>query len=418
MKILFVVPYVPSLVRARSYNLIRSLSARRHHVTVATLWSGDRDRAALAELASICHEVQAVRLPAWRSLLNCVRAVPASEPLQAWYSWSAELADRVAVLQSKADVTHVEHLRGVKYALHAQARSTAGRPPIVWDSVDCISYLFGQAVHARTDLAGRLVNRFELSRTRRYEGRMATEFDRVLITSAVDRDALVAAMPASSRAIESSAARIRLIPNGVDTGYFSPTGEPRRPRTLVFSGKMSYHANVASVHHLVTAVMPRVWARVPDVEVVIVGQHPPRSVRDLATAHSPRVTVTGSVPDVRPFLRAATAAMVPLVYGAGSQFKVLEAMACETPVVATSRAVAALDARPGRDLIVVDEPGRFADAVVGLLENPVLQRDIGRSGRAYVEAHHRWDLIAARLEAIYEEALAAHAGRPLERIAG
>jgi sugar transferase (PEP-CTERM/EpsH1 system associated) len=401
-------------VRARSYNLIRSLSLR-HEVVVATVWTSEKDRAALDALRSVCHDVQAVRLPVWRSLVNCVRAVPGPEPLQASYSWSPELAAKIAALQGKADVLHVEHLRGARYALHAQA--AASTPPIVWDSVDCISYLFGQSVRARSDRLGRLVNRFELSRTRGYEGRLASQFDRVLITSAVDRDALLASVPAPERARGKGGVQVSIVPNGVDTGYFSPTDQARRPRTLVFSGKMSYHANVAAVDHLVKAVMPRVWARVPEAELVIVGQNPPRRVRALA-ADSPRVTVTGSVPDVRPYLRSAAAAVIPLVYGAGSQFKVLEAMGCGTPVVATPRAVGALDARPGRDVVVADEPESFADAVVGLLGDPERQREIGRAGRAYVEAHHQWSRIATRLEGIYDEVVAARSGRRLERAAG
>jgi glycosyltransferase involved in cell wall biosynthesis len=210
---------------------------------------------------------------------------------------------------------------------------------------------------------------------------------------------------------------VSIVPNGVDTGYFSASGERRQPRTLVFSGKMSYHANIAAARHLVGTIMPRVRTRIPDVELVIVGQNPPRSVRDLASPAS-RVVVTGSVPDVRPYLRTATAAIIPLVYGAGSQFKVLEAMACETPVVATARAVVSLAARPGRDILVADEPDRIADAVVELLENPVRQREIGRAGRAYVEAHHRWETIAAGLDGIYRDAIATRGGRSFERVAG
>jgi len=417
MRIVFVVPYVPSLVRARSYNLIRSLAARGHEMVVATVWSDDRDRTALDELRAFCRDVRAVRLPMWQSLVNCARAVPGRDPLQAWYSWSPELAERIAAAQSGADVLHVEHLRGARFALRALSQAESSRPPIVWDSVDCISYLFAQAVRERTDLAGRLLNRLELSRTRRYEGWLAGQVDHVLMTSPVDRDALLAAMPLGDRAARTREAGISIVPNGVDTTYFSATSEARNPRRLVFSGKMSYHANVATVRHLVTGIMPRVWARMADVELTIVGQHPPQSVRDLAKAHAPRVVVTGSVPDVRPYLRTAAAAVVPLVYGAGSQFKVLEAMACETPVVATSRAVGALTTKAGSDVLVADGEQAFADAVLGLFDNPQRQREIGRAGRAYVEAHHRWDHIAGRLERIYEDVVAAHSGRPLEKAA-
>jgi glycosyltransferase involved in cell wall biosynthesis len=111
-------------------------------------------------------------------------------------------------------------------------------------------------------------------------------------------------------------------------------------------------------------------------------------------------------------------AVAPLVYGVGCQNKVLEAMGCETPVVATARAIGALSATPGRDVVIADDPLPFAEAVLGLLESPARRREIGRAGRAYVETHHRWDRVAARLEGIYEEVVVARASHPLERIAG
>ena len=145
--------------------------------------------------------------------------------------------------------------------------------------------------------------------------------------------------------------------------------------------------------------------RLPDVRLLIVGKDPPAVLRRMAERHPRLVTVTGTVPDVRPYLRRAAAAAIPLVYGAGSQFKVLEAMACGTPVVASPQAASALSARPGRDLLVAAEPQAFAQAVVDLLEAPRRQREIGRAGRLYVEGGHRWDRIAAGLEIVYEDLL-------------
>lgn len=410
MNILFVVPYVPSLVRTRSYNLIRQLSARNHRVIVATLWKNEREAAEVEELRTCCDEVRAVQLPAWRSLVNCVQALPSDEPLQGAYSWSAGLMSQILDLQAKVDVVHVEHLRGARYGLRAKSRQSTSGVPVVWDSVDCISHLFEQAVTRRRDQVGRLVTQLELSRTRRYEGWLWRQFDRVLITSHVDRDAMTAlgqGAPANGRVLPTGQdERISVLPNGVDTSYFTPGGDARHPRRLIFSGKMSYHANVSAVMHLMTDIMPLIWAKLPDVELMIVGKDPVEAIRNLAARHAGLVTVTGTVPDIRPFLRQASAAVIPLVYGAGSQFKVLEAMACGTPVVATPQAVAPLKTQPGRDVLVAKDPQAFADATVDLLENPRKQREMGHAGRLYVEAHHRWDQIAGRLEAIYEDVLA------------
>jgi glycosyltransferase involved in cell wall biosynthesis len=211
---------------------------------------------------------------------------------------------------------------------------------------------------------------------------------------------------------------ITVLPNGVDLDYFTPTGDDRATNAVVFSGKLSYHANETAVAHLLTSVMPAVWARRPEVKLWLVGKDPSSDLLRLASNWSGKVVITGTVPDVRPFLRQASVAVAPLVYGVGCQNKVLEAMACETPVVATGRAVAALTASPGRDVIVAEGPLAFADAVLGLLENPARQREVGSAGRAYVESNHRWDRVAARLETVYMEVMAARGGQRLERVAG
>ena len=411
MRILFVVPYVPSLIRVRPFNLIQQLSARGHEVTVATISTSDREDQELHELSRHCSNVMAVRLPTWRSLANCSRALVSNEPLQTRYSWSPELMARINGVRHRMDVVHIEHLRGVQYGIDADSR-LIGSLPVVWDSVDCISDLFAQAIRYRRDRVGRLINRVELSRTRAYEGQAVSRFDRVLVTSASDKAALQAL------AAGSAGDTIDVLSNGVDLGYFTPGEEERERETIVFSGKLSYHANEAAVRHLLADVMPRIWAVRPGVRLVLVGKDPSTDLRQLASGWSSRVLITGTVPDVRPYLRRAAVAVAPLVYGVGCQNKVLEAMACATPVVATSRAVVALTAKAGRDVVVADGDRPFADAVLGLLDSPEQQAAVGRSGRAYVEAHHQWDRIAARLERIYQDVVAARGGRRLERVAG
>jgi glycosyltransferase involved in cell wall biosynthesis len=131
-----------------------------------------------------------------------------------------------------------------------------------------------------------------------------------------------------------------------------------------------------------------------------VGQDPPQEIR--ALDQHPAVTVTGTVEDMRPYLQRATVAVAAVTYGAGIQNKVLEAMACGTPVVATQSAVSAITAVPDRDLLVATDTESFARAILMLLNNPVQQQAVGTAGRQYVEKHHNWTNIAAHLEQIYD----------------
>ncbi|MDQ4079031.1 MAG: glycosyltransferase, partial [Chloroflexota bacterium] len=148
MRILFVVPYPPSLIRVRPYQLIRQLSRGGHHVTVATLWTTEQERQDVEELENDCERVVAVHLPRARSLWNCLRALPTKKPLQAAYCLHPKLLQHIDALRPQTDIVHVEHLRGALYGLHAadSFKSNGQRKAVIWDSVDCISHLFEQAV--------------------------------------------------------------------------------------------------------------------------------------------------------------------------------------------------------------------------------------------------------------------------------
>ena len=401
MKILFVVPYVPSLVRVRPYNLIRHLSALGHEVEVVTTWTSEQDLEAARHLRDHCQGVQVAHLTRSRSLWNCLQALPTRTPLQAVYSWHPTLVREFQDRKWHADVIHVEHLRGAHYGLAFKSSSGNGRraAPVVWDSVDCITHLFRQATYRNSTRLGRWLTRFELSRTERHEGWLINQFDRVLVTTSAERTALLSLLPAGQQW-----PGVKVLANGVDLDYFTPGDVADRDRaTIVVSGKMSYHANAAMVLHLAHHILPAIWALRPDVKVCVVGQAPPRQVQ--ALTQDRRISVMGGVRDIRPYLQRATVAVAPLTYGAGIQNKVLEAMACATPVVAYPQAVSALAAQPGRDVLVGREPAEFARAVLGLLDSAEQQVRIGQAGRSFVERHHRWNVIASQLVGMYDELL-------------
>jgi glycosyltransferase involved in cell wall biosynthesis len=157
----------------------------------------------------------------------------------------------------------------------------------------------------------------------------------------------------------------------------------------------------------VNEIMPRVWQVFPDACVEIVGQNPPPQIQRLAQQSGGHVQVTGTVIDIRPFLARATLAVAPILYGAGIQNKVLEAMAMATPVVATSKAVSALKAQSGVELLVADTPDDFAHAILQLLRDATLRESLGRQGRCYVEEHHNWHKITSQLEQVYESVVVA-----------
>jgi len=399
MRIAFIIPYVPNLIRTRSYNLINQLTSLGHEVTVFTLGSSKEDLIDAQSLKSPCREVYFYTQPVWRSMLNSAVALPSREPLQSVYSWQLVMARQIVqhASQNEFDIVHVEHLRGSRFGLFLKSRLP--NMPVVWDSVDCISHLFQQAAKQSRSFFGKFVTRLELDRTRRAEGDMVCQFDHVLVTSPSDRNALLGLVPS-----EKSPSDVSVLPNGVDLQYFHPSAESQRdPETLVFSGKMSYHANISMAKYLVEEIMPRIWKHRPAARLYIVGKDPTPAIKKLT--RNPLVTVTGTVDDIRPFLWRSTVSVVPLLYGAGIQNKILEAMATGTPVVTTCQALSALQAQSGRDLFVSDDPDGFSQAVLQLISNRDLQQKTGDAGVRYVRTFHSWTSIAAQLVNIYHQTL-------------
>ena len=398
MKILFIVPYTPNLIRVRPYNLIRSLADKGNEIWVFTIWTHEEEKKDIEALKQYGLNVEACYQSRFDSYWNSLRAVFSRKPLQSVYSWNKKLFLKIleVLRKEKFDVIHVEHLRGSQYGVNLakELEKTQDHPKIIWDSVDCITMLFRQAIEQGEGFFARAITSFDLKRTASYEKKLIQQFDEVLVTSRLDRAALLEGVDETDKSL------VHVLPNGVDLDFFKPDTETQRElATLVVSGKMSYHANQAMVNFLFSEIMPLIWKKRADVKLVIVGKDPSSGILNM---QSERVEVTGTVSDLRPYLNSATIAVAPVVYGAGIQNKVLEAMACATPVICTSKAVAALEVIPDQDLVIANSAEEFAEKVLDLLGDPARQRKLGLAGLEYVNRNHNWKGIITRLESIYQ----------------
>ena len=401
MNLIYTTPYVPSPIRTRPYNLIRALVHLGHRVTLLTAAGTSPEEQVQGDaLRDWGMRVEVFPVPLARSLGNCLLALPSREPLQAVYAYHPGMERRLGDLlrEETFDVVHIEHLRAARLV-----RAVRGTPT-VYDSVDCISLLFEQAARSGAQLRSRLMTSVDLTRTRRYEARLLTRYDQVVVTSGRDKDALEGLarryLPRQARP-----APITVVTNGVDLEYFRPWENARSQdgRTIVFTGKMSYHANVAAALYFAREVLPRIWTTDPGVRFQIVGKDPPEPVRQLATDQ--RIQVTGTVDDLRPYLAQATVAVCPALYAVGIQNKVLEAMAMGTPVVSTPAGCAALAAQERQEVLVAEGEEEQAAAVLRVLSDSALARRLSAAGRRYVEAHHSWEAGARRLVEVYRQAL-------------
>lgn len=195
--------------------------------------------------------------------------------------------------------------------------------------------------------------------------------------------------------------RVAVVPNGVDTCFFAPMNVLPDAATVVFEGNLMFAPNVDAARRLVNDILPRLVKLVPQARVVLLGRDPTPEVGALA---SDRVQVTGTVPDIRPYLARATVMACPMHLGSGIKNKILQAWSMARPVVATSRSIGGLNVVNGENILIRDDPAAFAEALAALMRDTGNAARLGAAGRATVEQEYRWEQRAAQFEALLADA--------------
>lgn len=223
----------------------------------------------------------------------------------------------------------------------------------------------------------RLAFQYEAARMLAYERSVCRSARHVIAVSEED---------ASRMHSRFGVSRISSVPTGVDIGYFTPPPDVSPVADLMFVGSMNWMPNIDGVSWFSQEVLPLILARDPSCRVAIVGRTPPPSITRLAEIH-PNLSVTGSVPDVRPYLWGSKVCIVPLRAGGGTRLKIYEAMAARIPVVSTSVGAEGLPVADGENIVLADNPRRFAESCLDLLA------DAGKRRRLAGQA---WELVATR----------------------
>lgn len=395
MHLLWLTPYLPAPIfggGTRVFNLIRALAPRCEIDLIA---SGDEQPAALAELRSLCRRVEiaspAISSRRHKRLLQ-IKSLVSRRPSQYWMTYSPAMQECIdlALRAVTYDVVILEHSFMGYYALPTGS-------PTVLDQHNVESEILFRASRNERSLIRRAYNLLEYWRYRSDEERICRAADLILATSTHDRDAM------------RSWGRVppcTVVPNGVDTSYFAPMEDGDggdQPASLVFTGSMHYAPNTEAMLYFAAEIWPLIQQQAPEVSLKIVGGAPPAEIRQLADL--PNVTVTGSVPDVRPYLANAQVIVAPLRIGGGTRLKILEAMAMGRAIVSTSIGCEGLEVQNGRHLLVADEPSEFATRVTELLRDPARRADLGREGRRLVEERYDWRALGAQMEAALHELL-------------
>jgi sugar transferase (PEP-CTERM/EpsH1 system associated) len=398
------IPYPPDKGdKIRSWNILKYL-ARSYRIHLGAFVDDPRDQRYQDKLGAMCASINLLPLQPTvsrlRSLSGLGRKIPLSIPyyydrrMQQWVNARLEQdsLQRIFVFSSAM----------AQYVMNKQASSCRR----VIDIVDVDSDKWRQyAQHKRWPVSW--LYRREAECLLAFEKDVATTFDASIFVSSAEAALFRRLVPEAS-------GRVCFLDNGVDRDYFSPEREYDNPygeqaRVIVFTGVMDYWVNVHAVTWFVRHVMPRIRAAVPSARFVIVGARPASEVQRLASA--PGVEVTGAVPDVRPYLAHAHAAVAPLRIARGVQNKLLEAMAMAKPVLATSAAVEGIEFNDPGVLLVADDEYQMAEQAIRMLQ-PDTPADAA-GARQWVCRRYDWDTNLMQLNQLLDEPLKRQHDAPL-----
>ena len=386
MKILVVChrfPFPPARGgKIRPFNIIRHFHERGHDVTVASLARTAKEAGEGQGIAKFCRRFIVETIPAPAALARMVARLPTPTPSAMGYFHSPRLARRIRqeLAETRYDLVFVHCAFVAPYV--------AGVPGVrkVLDFGDMDSQKWMEYARVKPFPVS-LGYRLEGEKMQRAEAALARRFDLCTCTTRAELDTL-----RSYRVNVPSG----WFPNGVDLEYFRPTDEPYDPDAICFVGRMDYYPNQECMLEFCRDTLPLIRGRRPRATLAIVGAAPPPRIR--ALAQLPGVTVTGSVPDVRPHVRRAAVTVAPLRIARGTQNKILEALAMGVPTVASVIAAGGVDAEPGQHILTADSPAGYADAVLRLLDNPDERDRFATAGRARMETHHDWSRSMQMLE--------------------
>ena len=382
MRILMVsqmTPYLPCHdgFRLIPANLLRHLSERNemHLLAIADASESDGQR---QWARTYCRTMELFQDPRPRRL--GARLAGLVRPL------SSALIERVRarVRDLKPEVLHLEGPAMAPLGSFVRSGATS-----ILSGHDCLSLRYRQFAEFSRSPRYRAYWTIRRIAARRFERLWYRRPNKVVVTSSSDLEALARFVPPE---------RLMVVPNGVDLEYWS-YGPAPLPGRIVFTGNMNWPPNEDAAEYFALQAFPIVRRQVPAAEFWIVGAEPSPRVRALSEV--PGVRVTGTVPDLREYLRSASVYVSPLRFGAGVKNKILEAMAIGAPIVATSQSLTGMSLESGRHVLVTESPAEMAGAVLTLLGDERMRRALSERARGHVDRHHSWDRIAATFEALY-----------------
>ena len=398
MNILFIchrLPFPPNRGgKIRPFHIISHLNAN-HRVTVASLARSEDEAEAGTGIRDHCHRFVVAGVDNRVQTLRMMARAVTPDPFSMGYFYSRRLARRIRQLLEDVsfDLIMVHCSSMAPYVGNVK-----GIPKILdFGDMDSMKWL---DIKNRRPFPLNIPYWMEGQKLMRCEKRFARQFDICTTTTRAEMETL---------ASYETGCEMDWFPNGVNTDFFTPGDGSYEPHTICFLGRMDYYPNQDCMIDFCGNTLPLIRQRVPDVKLLIVGAEPSAAIRQLG--HLPGVTVTGWVPDVRPYARKSALMVAPLNIARGTQNKMLESMSMGVPVVCSRTALKGVSAMEEVHLLAADTPSEYADAIVRIFSNPGLRHSLSVAGRERAMTHHDWQRSMQHLDGIIDRCLQTYGGR-------
>jgi polysaccharide biosynthesis protein PslH len=391
VKILFLAnrfPYPPFRGdKLKIYNLTSRL-AKRHELYLITFIESPKELEDLHHIEPFFEKIITVQQSKMKSVWECVKAIPQAMPFQLAYFRNNKMHGvlRDFIAGHDIDLVHTQHLRMSQYTSKLKL-------PRILDLPDAYSLYWERRKSVPRKLLNRIFDHIESARVVKAE-KILFKYDLNLACSVEDRDHLRKYHPGAT---------IELLRNGVNLDMFYNNGHDySKAKQLLFTGNMDYAPNVDGVVYFVKNMWPKIKEQNADLELVIAGQRPVKEVLNLAAED---ITITGFIPNLRDVYLNASVLIAPLRFGAGTQNKVLEAMAMGVPVVCTDIGFKGLEIESGQGVFHSQSDEAFISNVHALLSSEAKRREVGEKGLEIAKTKFSWDIVSIQLEEYFESLL-------------
>jgi glycosyltransferase involved in cell wall biosynthesis len=406
MKILFltqIVPYPPdSGPKVKTWQVLRYLHERGHQITLVSFVRAEEEKHldAIRQLGIQVYPV-AMRRNRVMDMIYWLQSNLSGQPFLIERDNLKPMRELVTELMKKEayDAVHADQLTMTQFFLDLEKLNLPKRPIRIFDAHNATWMIVKRMGGTSLKILNPILN-LESKRVKEYEGRVVRDFEWTLAVTDIDRDLLLEAVQTIGGKPDVRD-RILSIPITVDSSDLMPVRRNGSALNIMTLGTLHYPPNADGIRWFIQEVFPRVQSEINQVTLSVIGKNPPADFLQIAQQSQGKIEVTGYVEDLTPYLERACLMVVPVRVGSGMRVRILEAFARGIPVVTTTIGLEGIDARPGQDVLVADEPEDFAREVIRLAKDPLLQERLANNGRALIEQVYDRKIALQKMDRVY-----------------